>query len=110
MKPTNQTTSSLDPKDQTQDLPPTTSELHQSRLIDEHYQDFIEMRDSFLRSIRPHSKLGLHRGENRVYKTPILQPQKGQKQFEVEGAVVWAGSLKAAIKKARKIKKQLDEQ
>ncbi len=51
------------------------------------------------------SKLGLHRGENRVARHPDNDPvscaAKGLKAFTIEGEEVWAGTEKAARKKYR---------
>jgi len=74
--------------------------------IQDHYKDLEQLKEQVLRSMRPHSKLGLHKGEYRVHKTPIQDQQKGQQPYEINGVMVWAGSLKAAIKKARKLNLQ----
>lgn len=72
-------------------------------VIDQHTQQLEDYKQHILQLLRPHSKLGLHRGENRVIKSPITEQQKGQSQFDINGVLVWAGSHKAAIKKARKL-------
>ena len=72
----------------------------------DHYEDLEQLKEQVLRAMRPHSKLGLHKGEYRVPKAVITEQQKGQQPFEIDGVMVWAGSLKAAIKKARKLNLQ----
>lgn len=49
-------------------------------------------------------KLGLHRGECRVERPVIMDLQPGQQYFDVDGQRIPAGSYKAAVKKARKLK------
>lgn len=88
--------------------PDTLSSEDIDRILEntDHLHRLSAYRDQIMQLIRSHSKLGLHRGENRLSKPVILEQQKGQTQFDVGGILVWAGSLKAARKKAKKLVKQ----
>ena len=74
----------------------------------EHHMAMIE---DTRRSLQLHSsKLGQHKGENRVARhvdnDPVSCAAKGLKPFTIEGVEVWAGTEKAAWKKYHKLNAQ----
>ena len=92
-------------QEQVPSVPPIASEFGPEYVLHNHYQELEDLKEQIVRSMR-NSKLGLHKGECRVSRPVITTPQKGQTPFEIDGVMVWAGSLKAAIKKAKKLAAQ----
>lgn len=77
----------------------------ESSIIQNHYVELEELKQQIVRTMR-RSKLGLHKGECRVSKSIIEHQQKGQKLWTIGNQQVWAGTLKAARKKAHKLQLQ----